>query len=195
MTDLPTLRKSLKHARAALDADERASASDRILQRLGTHPRYLKARHIGAYIGSNHEVDPMPLVHGTTRTGKHFYLPVLHPFRHGRLLFCRWKPGDPLHENRFGIPEPVPTGGNILPVRHLDLVIMPLLGFDPELNRLGMGGGYYDRSLAFRNRHRFARRPFLLGLAFEVQRIDHLEQQPWDVNVDAIITEGAIYER
>jgi 5-formyltetrahydrofolate cyclo-ligase len=195
MTDLPTLRRHLKHARAAIDTGERMRVSRRIVQRLARHPRYLKARRVAAYIGSKHEVDPMPLMYGASDLDKTFYLPVLHPFRDGRLLFCRWSPGDPLQKNRFDIPEPVPTRDNILPVQHLDLVIMPMLGFDPSLNRLGMGGGYYDRSLAFRRRRRCSRRPFLLGLAFEVQRIDHLERQPWDIDVDAVISEDTVYGR
>jgi len=195
MSDLPTLRKQLKQARAAIDADSRMHASCRIIRRLERHPRYLKARRIAVYIGSNHEVDPIPLVHRSPDLDKTFYLPVLHPFRHGRLLFCRWAPGHSLKRNRFGIPEPIPSRDNILPVQHLDLVVMPLLGFDRTLNRLGMGGGFYDRSLAFRTRRTIATRPALLGLAFEVQRVDHLEKQPWDINVDAIITEANVYER
>ena len=195
MTNLSTLRKQLKHARASLDASERTHASDRIVQLLARHPRYLKAKRIATYLGSNHEVDPMALVYSASDFDKTFYLPVLHPFRHGRLLFCRWTPGDRLQSNRFGIPEPVPSRDNILPVHHLDLVIMPLLGFDSDLNRLGMGGGFYDRSLAFRNRQRFLRRPFLLGVAFEAQHVSQLEPQPWDIKVDAIISEEAMYER
>ena len=195
MSNLPSLRKQLKQNRAAIGAVAREHASRRIVQRLERHLRYLKARRIAAYIGSNHEVDPMPLVHRASDLNKTFYLPVLHPFRHGRLLLCRWVPGESLKRNRFGIPEPIPTRDNILPVQHLDLVIMPLLGFDPTLNRLGMGGGFYDRSLAFRNRRTVTRRPFLLGLAFEVQRVDKLEPQPWDINVDTIITEANVYER
>jgi 5-formyltetrahydrofolate cyclo-ligase len=195
MTDLPKLRKQLKQARAAIGAGTRERAAARIVDRLHRHPRYLKARRIAAYIGSNHEVDPLPLMRTASKLGKAVYLPVLHPFRRGRLLFCRWRPGDRLRRNRFGIPEPIPNRDNVLPVQHLDLVIMPLLGFDAALNRLGMGGGFYDRSLAFRNRRKVSRRPFLLGLAFEVQHVDQLQRQSWDINVDAIISEEKLYER
>lgn len=195
MTDLPQLRKHLKQVRAAIGAEARARASKRILDRLSRHYRFLKAQRIAAYFGSNHEVDPMPLMRTASDLGKVIYLPVLHPFRQGRLLFCQWQPGDRLRRNRFGIPEPILTRDTVLPVQHLDLVVMPLLGFDSALNRLGMGGGFYDRSLAFRNRRGISHRPYLLGLAFEVQRVNHLQRQPWDINVDTIISEDRLYER
>ena len=137
----------------------------------------------------------MPILEQAAASGKRCYLPVLHPFLHGRLLFCRWQPGERLWPNRFGILEPRSRRDHILPARRLDLVIVPLLGFDIACHRLGMGGGYYDRTFAFLNQRRHIRRPLLIGLAHELQLVDRLDPQPWDVQLDAVVTAQRIYRR
>lgn len=97
--------------------------------------------------------------------------------------------------NRFGIPEPPITSGGLLPARQLDLVLVPLLGFDDECNRLGMGGGFYDRTFAFLRFRRHLRRPFLLGFADEAQHVPSLPAKPWDVRLDAVVTNHALMKR
>ncbi len=125
--------------------------------------------------------------------GRRWYLPVLHPFRPGRLWFARYRPVDPMRPNRFGIQEPQRRGRQLCPAHGLDLVLLPLVGFDTHCNRIGMGGGFYDRSFAFLLRRRYWRRPLLIGLAHECQRVDAIERQPWDVPLDAVVTERGIY--
>lgn len=137
----------------------------------------------------------MPLLESAAAAGKAVYLPVLHPFRSGRLWFVRWRPGEPLRMNRFGIAEPMIRANRLRPARHLDLVIVPLLGFDATCRRLGMGGGYYDRSFAFTARHLRARRPFLVGLAGEHQQVTSLPRRAWDIVLDAVVTEARVYRR
>ena len=195
MTDQQTLRRHLKQARRGLDPDIAALAQREALQRLQHLPAFRRARRIGGYAGSNGEIDPISLLHDTASQGKRAYLPVLHPFRPGRLWFCRWLPGERLWPNRFGILEPASRRDHILPARRLDLVIVPLLGFDIACHRLGMGGGYYDRTFAFLNQRRRIRRPMLIGLAHELQLVDRLDPQPWDVQLDAVVTAQRIYRR
>lgn len=195
MTDQQTLRRQLKQRRRSLPAREAASAQAAILRRLRRHPWFVRARRIAAYFGSKGEVDPMPLLTQISDPRRRLYLPVLHPFRHGRLWFCAWRPGDRLHPNRFGIPEPVKRGVHIRPAQQFDLVIVPLLGFDADGNRLGMGGGFYDRTFAFRANRRHMKRPLLVGLAYEMQRVERLPVQPWDIALDAVISECRVYER
>ena len=77
--------------------------------------------------------------------------------------------------------------------RQLDVVIAPLVAFDESLNRLGMGGGYYDRTFAFRKRARVLRRPVLIGVAYSFQRVDRLQPENWDVPLDVVITEKESY--
>jgi 5-formyltetrahydrofolate cyclo-ligase len=193
LTDLSALRRQLKRNRLALPSDIRATAETRALERIQRTPQFRRARRIAAYVGSNGEIDPMPLLRLAAQMGKACYLPVLHPFRKGRLWFYRWQPGDRMRLNRFGIPEPLPHRRHFLAARRLDLVIVPLLGFDSDCRRLGMGGGYYDRSFAFVNRFGHAKRPYLLGLAHESQRIDRLDAQPWDVTLDAVVSDRHLY--
>ncbi len=133
------------------------------------------------------------------RDGKAIYLPVLGRSIGDRtrvkLRFVRWTTSETMHPNRFGIPEPTRRGRHIRPARHLDLILVPLVGFDSACNRIGMGGGYYDRTLAYLKARRFWRRPRLIGVAHECQRIETIETRPWDVPLDAVVTERRVYFR
>jgi len=115
-----------------------------------------------------------------------YCLPVLHDDK--TLRFAPWRPGDGLVTNRFGIPEPDIAPSSALPAEALMLVVMPLVGFDGEGHRLGMGGGWYDRSFAFRNRDMPP--PWLVGVGFDAQQVGQLSSESWDVLPDAICTES-----
>jgi len=195
MQDPQALRQHLKQLRSSLSAKARSDAEALVIRRLLQHPRFLRAKRVAGYVGVNGEIDPMPLMARAAALHKHCYLPVLHPFRNGHLWFCRWHPGDRLQLNRYGIPEPVPSAGAMISARRLDLVVVPLLGFDPACHRLGMGGGYYDRTFSFALQHRLASRPYLLGVAHEVQRVEALPSQPWDVQLDCVVTDRSCYSR
>lgn len=97
------------------------------------------ARHIGLYLPNDGEIDPGLFMAQSQRRGMHFYLPVLHPIHSGQLAFCRYDAATPMAPNRFGIPEPVFHSRRIRPAWSLDVVLMPLVGFDEEGGRLGMG--------------------------------------------------------
>jgi 5-formyltetrahydrofolate cyclo-ligase len=193
MTDHKRLRQQLRRARRALPSRQRALATDAALDRVRRLPRYLHAACIALYAGADGEICPLPLVKHAIDLGKTACLPVLHPFRDGQLLFCTWRHGDRLRRNRFGIAEPVPTARNLISARQLDLVITPLLGFDDQGHRLGMGGGFYDRTFAFLRRHSRLQRPFMLGLAYEFQKVEALHTQPWDVPLNAVVTDTTSY--
>jgi 5-formyltetrahydrofolate cyclo-ligase len=159
--------------------------------------RYLRARRIAAYWPTDGELDPRPLVHQALARGKTAYLPVLgSAFGHAgmtKLRFARFRPGERMCPNRFGIPEPRFRGRNTRPARDLDLILVPLVGFDSDGNRIGMGGGYYDRTLAYLRTRRHWRRPRLIGIAHECQRLEKIAQRPWDIPLDAVVTERRIY--
>jgi 5-formyltetrahydrofolate cyclo-ligase len=138
-------------------------------------------------------MDPWPLMERLWSLGKTLYLPILVPFSDRRLWFSAYKRGDPLIVNRFGILEPERHHYRRIRPAALDLVLTPLVAFDPMGHRLGMGGGYYDRSFAFLNTRRHWRKPRLLGLAYEFQRHPLLEAEAWDVPLDAVATEACVY--
>src|SRR5699024_7215783 len=119
-------------------------------------------RHIAVYQARDGEMDPLPALSRHRFRGARLYLPVLDPVYRGRLRFHLWRQEERLRANRFGIGEP----------RHwqrgraawaLDAILIPLVGFDDRGHRLGMGGGFYDRTLA--DLARRPRRPRLIGIA------------------------------
>lgn len=193
MTDRNALRQSLKRLRRQLPESERQRAAADAIEHLRRLTWYRRARRLAAFIGSHGELDPRPLFEPAIAEGRELFLPVLHPFRTGLLWFCRWQPGEPLRNNRFGIPEPLPTASTLLRAGQLDLVIMPLLGFDDSCQRLGMGGGFYDRTFAFRQRQTVMHTPRLVGFAHELQRVASLPAQPWDVKPDIVVTNERVY--
>ncbi len=127
------------------------------------------------------------------RMRKRCYLPVLSRLSRDRLWFAPVTSRTRFMSNRFGIPEPVTPARMWLRAQELDLILMPLVGFDLHGNRLGMGGGFYDRSLAFLRSRRCWIRPKLLGLAHDFQRLGSIAPSPWDVPVQGIVTDRAVY--
>ena len=108
------------------------------------------------------------------------------------MLFVRYRLGDPLVRHRWGMWQPVLRSQAILSPRALNMVFVPLVGFDKDCNRLGMGKGFYDRGFAFRARSG-SHRPLLVGLAHECQRVETLENKPWDVRMDKIVSDCETY--
>lgn len=145
---------------------------------------HLKGRTVGLYLPNDGEVDTAPLLARLLRTRRRLVLPVV---RGGRVLeFYRYRADTPLIVNRFGIPEPAP-GARYVPSLAVDLLLMPLVAFDDQGVRLGMGAGYYDRCLG---RLPAGLRPRLVGIAHEVQRSpDPLPAASWDVPLDGVLTE------
>ncbi|MCP5357885.1 MAG: 5-formyltetrahydrofolate cyclo-ligase [Pseudomonadales bacterium] len=187
-----SLRKALRTARRALTPRQQTLAANRLYHRISSQRDYLRARRIAFYLAGDGEIDPGLLLADALARGKHCYLPCLHPFRPDRLLFLRYREGEPLFPHRWGMLEPSPRRAKAISARTLDLVFIPLVGFDPRGNRLGMGKGFYDRSFAFRQRSG-RRSPRLIGLAHECQRVEHLENQAWDVQMDKIESDRRTY--
>lgn len=187
MNSRRALRKELRAARRALSPAEQKHASRAVARRLGKRPEFQRANRIAFYLASDGEVDPWPLLLKAHAAGKACYLPVLRPGGRG-MHFVRYTPGDPLRPNRFDIPEPAQARGRDIPALQLDLILTPLVGFDETGQRIGMGGGFYDRTLAGLARRRYWRRPRVIGLAHECQRVPEIPVRPWDVPLHAIAT-------
>jgi 5-formyltetrahydrofolate cyclo-ligase len=186
------LRKTLRQVRASVPEGQRRLVGERILRLALRHRLIARGRRIGLYIPKGDELDCLPLLNRALWLGAVCYLPMLPPRRQKKLWFTRLHEGRHWSVNRFGIPE--------FGLRHaryrafwLDTLFLPLLGFDARGYRMGMGGGYYDASLAYLARRRYWRRPRLIGLAFEAQRIERLPEDPWDVPLDGVLTESRFY--
>ncbi len=187
-------RNQLRSQRCALDPAERRQRSRILCQRLVRHRLFRNSQRIAAYLTADGEVDAHPLIERAWAMGKQIYLPVLRPFGNNCLWFARYEPDTPLVKNRYGIAEPDIDHRQRIKAFALDLVLAPLVGFDARGNRLGMGGGFYDRSLAHLLRRQYWMKPRLVGLAFDFQQLARLPAQRWDVPLTAIATENRVTE-
>lgn len=189
------LRRQLRQARRQLSPLQQKRAARALYRQLAQHPLFRRARHIALYLPNDGEIDPRPLLHEAQRRGKTCYLPVLHRWPCTRMDFQRVQPHEALVRNRFRIEEPQPRATRQRRPWALDLILLPLVGFDEHGGRLGMGGGFYDRSLAYRQVRKNWHKPTLLGLAHECQKVDRLTLASWDVGLQGVVTERRWYGR
>lgn len=187
------LRRQMRRARRALSPYRQRAAAVNLCQRIRHQLWFRQARHIGLYLPNDGEIDPTPLIRLCWQLRKSVYLPVLHPIRHNRLWFLPYDARTPMRHNRFKIPEPALQYHPRRPAWALDLVMLPLVAFDIEGNRMGMGGGFYDRTFSYKLAAKGLRGARLIGLAHDFQKVDALPVQPWDVPLFGIVTDRDRY--
>ncbi|QQS54800.1 MAG: 5-formyltetrahydrofolate cyclo-ligase [Candidatus Competibacteraceae bacterium] len=194
MIDSQSLRRQLRALRRGLSPAARQQAALAVARRLESWP-LARAIRIAGYWACDGELDPEPLLKRAWTEDRQIFLPVLAGEPPRSLRFAPYRAGAPLRRNRFDIPEPEVAPAECLQAADLDLVLVPLVAFDSTGTRLGMGGGFYDRSFAFpRGANELGRRPYLLGVGYEFQAVAELVRQPWDVPLDAAVTERAFYQ-
>lgn len=181
------LRKQLIKQRKLQPSQRQQEKSAAMVKHLLRNNRYRAARHIAIYFPVNGEANPTALFLKHRLPRQHFYLPVLSSLRQGEMDFVPWTDATRFRRNQFNIPEPVYHLQQTQAANALDIVIMPMLGFDRQGHRLGMGGGYYDRTFAFKLNS--DRRPFMIGFGYGFQQLDVLTSQAWDVPLQAWVTE------
>jgi 5-formyltetrahydrofolate cyclo-ligase len=164
-----------------------------LTQQLKQSSLFLRSKHIAFYLANDGEIDLQPLIQQAWAMGKQCYLPVLCPAFHKRLWFAPYQAETPMQRNIFGILEPRLPWRDMRPIFSLDLILTPLVAFDLQGNRLGMGGGFYDRSLAYLQQRRYWRKPRLVGTAYEFQQVAQLPKAVWDVPLHGVITEQCSY--
>lgn len=189
----PQLRRQLRKARRALTPGQQRAAALGLYRQLAQHPLFRRARHVSLYLSMDGEIDPRLLLRAAQRRGKATYLPVLDAWPRTKMVFQRVLPGEKFIPNRFRIPEPRINRARQRRIWALDLILMPLVGFDDEGGRLGMGGGFYDRSLAYLARRKTWKKPLLLGLAHECQKVERLAQASWDVPLQGTVSDSRWY--
>jgi 5,10-methenyltetrahydrofolate synthetase len=187
------LRRELRARRRNLSHSFRSQAARRFAM-IATRTHLLRPHlRVAFYIPFGGEADPGELMKLARRLHCSQFLPVVSDFRRNRMRFVPFRTRDRLVANRYGIGEPRGALKRAVPVRTLDVIFVPLVAFDTSGARLGSGAGYYDRCLAHLNRERRWRKPKLIGLAYELQRVDRIASQPWDVPLDAVLTERTLY--
>jgi len=181
------LRKTVRAARRAMPAAERANADRAIIRHLSALPEFRSARHVAVFLAFDGEPSLAPLIATAADHGKRLYAPVI-TRRH--MHFAELDTDAALARNFFGILEP--SLGRAIDSRRLDLVLTPLVAFDDRGVRVGVGRGYYDRCFRFlRTRERW-RRPKLLGVAYELQRVPPQTQESWDIPLWGAVTEAGV---
>lgn len=180
--DKRQLRKQLRVRRRQLPAARQRHAAALLVQTAATLPWFIRARRIAFYLAADGEIDPRPLLEHALRAGKRVFLPRLHG---AHLEFAEYTLHMPMRPNRFGIAEPI--GRAPLGPAELDAICLPLVGFDNRGGRLGMGGGFYDRTLA--RRAAGTARPLLIGLAHSFQQLERVPCDPWDIPLSGVLTE------
>lgn len=188
----PALRRTIQRQRAALPQALQTQLSQQAVRHLTTQQAFRNARHIALYLPVRGEADPRN-VRKHALPHQRFYLPVLSPFKDGRLWFVRWDANTRFRLNRFRIPEPYPRYRDSRPASWLDLVITPLVAFDHTGTRMGMGGGFYDRTFSFKRNRSNRKRPYLCGFAYSFQQVSDLIRQSWDVPLDIVSSEQRFF--
>lgn len=178
------MRGVLRSQRLALPAVERMRAAESIVPQLLAHPAFAEPGYIAGYWAMGGEL-PLHVLQMRLRPDQVWCLPCIQP--DNSLRFAPWRSGDELISNRFGIPEPALAAESQLLAEELSAILMPLVGFTRAGERLGMGAGFYDRSLAFRQGHPAP--PTLVGVAYGFQELPALASESWDVRVDLVVTE------
>ena len=186
------LRRQMRQLRRQLSATARDQAHRQFARLLSGSHRLRPEQRIGVYIAYGHEADLHYVIDVARRRGCLLYLPVITDFRHSRMRFVRYRTDSVMRVNRYGIAEPDPRHADVIPVRKLDLILLPLVAFDARGWRLGSGAGYYDRALHHLRAGRRWRRPKLIGVGYECQRVARLQPDAWDVPLDGMLTERGL---
>jgi len=184
------LRARIRRERRALSSQQQLAHAEAVAHHLSKSTWFRRAKIIALYLDTDGELMTAPLLREARAMRKKILLPVLHPFRHGRLFFREWQEKALLEPNRFNILEPGKQARRV-DIRRIDLVIAPLVAADLKAVRIGMGGGYYDRTFAFRQLFHW-RKPFLIGVAHSLQIFTDLPQKKNDVLLDALVSEKGL---
>jgi 5-formyltetrahydrofolate cyclo-ligase len=176
----------MRQTRRKLSRREQQQAANILSRKLSQNPSFKFAKRIALYLANDGEVNTQLAIQQAWQRGQTIYLPVINPLRKGFLWFVEYRPNSPMRTNRFGITEPDPKYNKRIAPRFLQAVGLPLVAFDSQGNRLGMGGGFYDRSFEFCRQA--GAKPKLFGLAHQCQQVETLPLESWDIQLENIIS-------
>lgn len=185
-----TLRQQLRRTRKQLSSDEQHLAAQQVLRHLLQLPNVQQASCIALYLAVQGELNLQPVIEYAWKQKKQVALPVID--NQGQMDFYLYTPHTPMIQHAFGILEPKPNPDTLVPLQQIDCLLVPLVGFDGTGNRLGQGGGYYDRALAqWQQGHLPQMSP--IGVAHDCQYVEHLEVESWDISLPMIVTPTKIW--
>lgn len=188
--DKQSIRQHIRHLRRSLSIEQQEKAGEGLLKNLKAMNLFANGDQAGFYLANDGEIDPAKSLQHAIRNNIRCVLPII-PAKGERLLFFGDVNGQIRYQpNRFGIPEPVVSESQCFGVDQLDWLLVPLVAFDAAGNRIGMGGGFYDTTLAARVD---VNRPRVIGVAHEVQKVEEIPSDHWDIPISTIVTDENIY--
>ena len=184
------IRQLIRNKRINLSQSVKISAGINLAKQLNSH-QLLNAQHIACFLSFDGEISTQETINSLFKQQKQCYLPKLKPFKPIRLWFMPYQQDSLMSNNRYAIPEVDLAVNYAQAVSKIDVILLPLVAFDQQGRRLGMGGGFYDATLAHLKNSRH--RPKLIGLAYEAQLINDLPSDPWDMPLDGVCTNERYY--
>jgi 5-formyltetrahydrofolate cyclo-ligase len=184
------IRQHYRRLRANLSSQDQQLNAFNLARNVNLRLGKYKSLKVAAYLATQGEISLSPWI--ALQSQHQVFLPKLYEPIHPNLRFAEMNHHTRWTKNRFKITEPHAHWGETLNARQLDVILMPLVAFDRHGTRLGMGGGYYDRSLAFKRSRKHLSKPILIGIAHSIQEHPQLLRNQWDVGMDCIITEKEI---
>lgn len=188
-----TSRQYFRRQRNNLSVAQQDTHAFALSQHIALFLRLKQFKNIAIYLPSDGELSPLPLLSSLRHKKIHFYLPVLSQLSFQGLQFASYNKKSSFKRNKFNINEPIVKARKFKRAAQLDVIFLPLVAYDLTGNRMGMGGGYYDRALQIRQRRRHWKKPLLIGLAHTVQQAELIESERWDVPLDGIATEKGVH--
>lgn len=188
------LRDQLRAARHAVSQEQRAMAATKLCNNVLALPFFSSAKNVALYWPADSEIDTLPLLDRCLNDLKHCFLPILCLGDRHSLSFASYTLGVPMIKNRYEIIEPDISYAATIAAADLDIIFVPLVGFDSKGYRLGRGGGYYDATFDELSREKNHKWPKLVGLGYEIQKVEELPHDSWDWQLDAVVTETQVYE-
>ena len=179
-------RRNALRARREMHPDDRAKSSELICKRVIHSGIFFSSHAIGCYLPTDEEVDTRSIIERGWRANKRIFIPVLRKGR--KMLFREMQSETVLERNAYGVWEP--TSGDFISPRKLDIAIAPTVAFDSDNNRIGMGGGYFDRCFSYLRHRKYWLRPKLIGVAFDCQKVEKISPNAWDIPLYRVFTDG-----
>ncbi|WP_321323911.1 5-formyltetrahydrofolate cyclo-ligase [Thiomicrorhabdus sp.] len=192
--DSTSLRKQLREIRQNLSPIQQSQHSEQAFEAvkklIETSTEFKTPQKIALFLSQDGELHTQKTIEYLWQNTAHeVYLPVLETLDEWHMAFAHYTKNSKLTANQFGILEPSVPHSEHLDGKQINWVFMPLVGFDNQGNRLGMGGGYYDRTFEFKIQNK-THPTKLIGWAHECQRVEKLPKEPWDVPLDGVLTEN-----
>jgi 5-formyltetrahydrofolate cyclo-ligase len=196
MINRKDIRQKVRYERSQLSDLHQQEQAVLLCEKLIRQAEVSHAKKIAIYLTNDGELNTQPFIDWCWLNEISVYLPVIHPFSKGNLLFLKYTKTSMLIKNKYGILEPKLDVRNIITVDKLDIIFTPLVAFDQRGNRLGMGGGFYDRTLAnwhIQYQQNKQTKPLPIGLAHDCQKIEKIPFESWDIPLPIIISPTTRY--